>query len=401
MINFERSFSPDNAIHYFDNKEHNLEIDLIRFDGKYPVYKCYLTDNNNSHTYIGGGGGLGSASQAAALFESAQHYFSTRGLQDNLKDIHFFPIVEAPELGYLSKTEFLPGNLCNFPDQELPWLQYKSYTDEQIIYYPVTLTEVRLHHFPKFKDYMDFNWMSHDTGMAIGSDFMEASIHGINEWIERESYGFLLLKLFINKSNKKIRLLDHFTIPEHLFQLVKYIEQNFSDDLLIVDITSDINVPAFLVSFTKQPAIFQPRGMAASLSKSCALERAIYEALQARMLYNEKSKESEFHCIKSLKNTPLLLKAAECNLTDLINNDEYVSINFSQVADYSSLTDLSEQLNKLHNLLSSKGLKAFYHYYALTDHLVCLGVIIPGLDQFFMVRCGRFIMPNSRGLQLL
>ncbi len=402
MKNFERSLLPENAISHLDEKKYNLTVNLIRFDCEYPIYKCYLTDNINQHVYIGGGGGLGAESKASAIFEAAQHYFSTHATQINKRTIHFSSIAKMPPLDYLLQHEFLPKNLMNFPDQELPWLQYESYTDAQLIHYPLVLTEVRLQHLPELSAYMNFNWMSHDTGMAIGCDFLEASIHGINEWIEQDAYGLLLLKLFIKQPNEKIHLVNHTTIPENLYRIVKYIEQTFAEELLIVDMTSDINVPAFVVSFTKQKKKFQPIGMGASLSRAYALERAIFEALQSHILYNEKTKKSQLDIANALKKTPLLLSAAKCDLAALIANGEIIPIDFTHIADYAHIVDLSTQLNKLHELLSRQGFKAFYHcYYQVKNRISCLGIIIPGLDQFFLVRGGKLIMPKSRGLGVL
>jgi ribosomal protein S12 methylthiotransferase accessory factor len=402
MRNFERKLTSLESLQKFDESQYQLSLKVSQFDKKYPIYKCYLTDNVNHQIFIGGGGGFNEQGKACAIFEALQHYFSYHSLQINKDNIYHFPLSDVPEKDYLFAHEAIPKFLTKTPKRLLPWLKYDSFTDNQVLYYPLPLTAIRLTQLKEFSYCHDCSWFSHDTGGAVGNNFYESSIHGINEWIECDAYSLLLLKLFIKNPSEKIHLLDKLTLPTHILTLIKHIEQTYHDDLLIVDMTSDIGVPAFFVSFCKQNKILQPKGMGASLSRSYALERAIFEALQSHCLYNENTNQFEKNIVEFLQPTPIMQNAAKCDLLPLLNLGHYKFIDFTTLPDYSFLTDLREQLSKLHGLLELRNLKAFYHHYHhIPNHLDVLNIIIPGLEQFFLVRSGKFIMPRSRGMRIL
>jgi ribosomal protein S12 methylthiotransferase accessory factor len=401
---FERSLKPSQALSLLQelSTDFHLSPTTEIFGETVPIYKCYLKAGRHENIFIAGGKGFGQQCQVSAIYEALQHFIAYQSIQDKNHPIHYMALNEIKDKDYLLSCNFLPEVIIKTPDRKLPWLTYQSYTDTQVIHYPLPLVEVRLNLLPAFNEYSDLTWRGHDTGSAIGCSFFEASIHGINEWIERDAYALFLVKSILKKSINPINVIDKHSLPPRLNELVKNIEVDYQDDLIIVDITSDINVPSFLVSFTKQNSLMQAKGLGTSLSKSYAIERAIFEALQSRCLRNTNTEILEEKISADFESAPLLLRAAKCDLLPLIEEGAYRVVHYENIIDYSDISDLSSQLDCLNRLLHTRGLKAFYHqYYSNENGITSLGVLIPGLEEFFLVKCGRFIMPNARAANII
>lgn len=402
---FERALKPAQALSLLKglSADFNLSITTELFGETISIYKCYLKATNRDgkieNIFIAGGKGFGQQCQTSAIYEALQHFIAYQSIQNESYPIHYRTLNEIAAKDYLLSHHVLPEVITRAPDRKLPWLTYQSYTDKQTIQYPLPLTEIRLNLLPAFAEYSDLNWRSHDTGSAIGCSFVEASIHGINEWIERDAYALFLVKNILKKPSTPIRVIKKDSLPAKLKELVKNIEETYQDNLIIVDITSDIQVPSFLVSFTRQNSLMQPKGFGTSLSKAYALERALFEALQCRCLRNSNTEKLQAKISANFANAPLLLRAAKCELLPLIEENRYQVTHYESLIDYSELSNLSSQLDRLKQLLHARGLTAFYHqYYSNENGITSLSVLIPGLEEFFLVKSGTFIMPKARAV---
>jgi len=242
--------------------------------------------------------------------------------------------------------------------------------------------------------------LASDSGTASGTSFLEASIHALNELIERDAYSLFLINAFIRKQRHGIRVIDKKTIPDHLQAIVNHIEKTYQDELIIFDITSDLKVPSFFVSMTKQSQLLQPRGCGTSLNREYALERALLESLQPLHIYNEKARKNQQTILANFKETPLLLACAQADVSGLAESGE--TVHFNTLPGYDKHPSLEQQFHTITQRIKSHGFAVYMQTLAsLPTGFTCVRYLIPELERFYMVQTGKYILPAKRGMRLI
>ncbi len=119
------------------------------------------------------------------------------------------------------------------------------------------------------------------NGLASGTSYEEAVIHGAMEVMERDAHSYFLIDTFV--LNKSPRVLDFKTLPKDIKKLVRKIERQYQNSVVILELPSRFGVSAYMAFFLNADFEINPRGCGASLNAHYALERSIYELVQ---LYN-------------------------------------------------------------------------------------------------------------------
>jgi predicted Zn-ribbon and HTH transcriptional regulator len=245
-------------------------------------------------------------------------------------------------------------------------------------------------------------WEDDWTGLGTGATFEEAVLHGINEWIERDGYAMFLLRCLVKENPEKARFLVKASLPPDLLEQVETIERRFNESLLIVDISTDIRVSAFLVSFTRQTFLIQPMGLGASPFKEEAFVQALYEAVQCFDRYNADIEEHRKDQLVSLGNRPPLLRAFCCDLENISERGLYIKCKWKELVNDTAPASLFDQVEHLSNKLTQNG-------YNLTVRPLFSGnagfsiahVQIDNLETFYRIKEARFTPPTLRGLEAL
>ena len=370
-------------------KHYIRELDLSVSDDAYgahlQTYRCQLIDNHHKYIYFTRfGKGLGLQSKVSAYYEALEHYTVHRFAQEMANNQDNYIVMYPYEY-------------------KLPCVSLMSIHDDETLHYPVYLLDPRYAKRKAIHDNMDYSnhtWRANDSGIASGTNLTEASIHALNELVERDAHSLFLIEAFIKNKNQQIKLIDKKTLPFNLQTIVTQIEQQYADDLMLFYISSDIDIPVMYASMTKQPFLIQPSGCGASLNAEYALERALLEALQPLHIHNEKLTDNQQQIISQLTPFPLLLNAAIADVTTLQNVCQ--TINFTTISTHHQRLTLMDQLQTIIKKIETNGWKIYK--IPIIQHatgFTCIKYLIPGLEQFHLVQTGKRILPTPRGLELL
>lgn len=386
ICNFERQV-PVNMAYKLAEKavaDFNLRVSATAHGVGLQTFRCRLIDDQHKKIFYGFGKGRGLQSKVSAYYEAIEHYavysFSQYHADniDNYKMVHSF----SNPLPCVYLTEIESGEVLLFP----------------VFMLDPRYAKCQSHHDKN--DYSKMAWRSNDSGVASGTNITEASIHALNEIVERDAHSLFLIESFIKTKNHNIRLIRKETTPGYLKDIIDKIETQYNENLMIFDITSDIGIPAIYVSMTNQPFLIQPSGCGASLNREYALERALLETLQPLHVYNEDLFNNQKHILAQLADVPLLQKAAIADTSSL--RGKYEPIDFASLRDYNSVQSLHDQLNEIISKIKARGFKVFkLPIIEQKRGFSCVKFFVPGLEEFHMVQTGKHLLPNQRGMKLL
>ena len=356
----------------------NVRTQLVAFGTQLQTFRCQIIDDQYKTRFYGFGKGIGMQSKASAYFEALEHYA-----------LHRFAQKQAENQQHYVK---LPAFEAAIPCVKL----YDMHAQEALIY-PIFMLDPRYAKNPAKQDTVNYSTKAsyaNDSGVASGTNFIEASIHALNELIERDAHSLFLLNAFVKP--KPVRLIDKTSLPIHLATIVNLIETEFNDDLMLFDITSDIGVPVMYVSMTQQPWLIQPSGCGASLRAEYALERALLEVLQPVHIQNSSLHANQQKIIDALTPYPLLLKAAIADT----NTVDYETAPFQ--TSYQEPLTLEAQLQSITQKIETIGAQIYrLPIIESVRGFNCVKFFIPALEQFHLVQTGKRILPNARGRKVL
>lgn len=395
---FERKNSSETAYQIINEviKSHDLKLRVVSKGNTLKTYQAFLDSPVHKKTFIGCGKGIGIQSEVSALFEAFEHFASYFALQAPTKPTKL-KVHENQALEQLIKDRLLPQNfveLVGGQDVTMPWVKLEAlHQEKHSVHYPLCLLNPYYRQI-SYDDssFQNISYLSSTSGHASGSCFDEAIIHSLNEAIERDANSLFLYQGFIKK--EPIKLIDKSTIPDYLRQHVKTIEDEFNDELIIVDITSNIKVPTFCVCFTKHNAPIHPKGFGSSLSKSYALERALLESLQPVHLRNDNLNRVEQNTINRLKKMPLLQEAAIGNVKRIIDEGRFELTDFTKCIDFSDVVSLTSQKEKILSLLRSEGCYAYINELYTANNYSLVNSILSNVSPLYLLQTGKIIMPQ-------
>lgn len=352
-----------------------VKTEMTVYGSELKTYHCKLIDEKNGKLFYGCGKGLGVQSKVSACYEAIEHYVTHHFYRNGDYQIH----------------------------NGMPSISLFEVSHDKVYTMPIFMIDPRYAKYPLPNDHIDYKscaWRASDSGVASGTDFTEASIHALNEIIERDAHSLFLIEAFIKQKNKSIRIIDRQTIPLHLLDIVNQIECELDEELIIIDITSDIGVPVVAVSMTKQPYPIQPVGFGASLNREYALERALLESLQPVHISNHRLWQNQYAIIDNFSQHPLLQAAAIADVRPLCSEGE--SIDFSSLPAYNLALTLEEQLACIMSQIHHAGFDIYHKVLAQYETgFTCVKYHVPGLEQFYLVQAGKNILPNDRGMKYL
>jgi ribosomal protein S12 methylthiotransferase accessory factor len=408
----QREYTLDHALAFASENLKKLNMDFtlqqIGMSGELSTYLCLLNNHKMQLTFRGAGSGSTQEAKVKAIYEAMEDSLLYQSLSHcDDERVRMFSTLSSPSTLLLQENELLPAILKqeDYLKNSYPWLKLKKlYAQDDVIYYPLSLLFSHASHFEDYNKYVNqanISQIANSTGIAMGATEAEALIHGINDWIERDAYGLFLLKT-IMKRNESARCIIKQTLPDHLIKDIQVIESTHDDELMIIDITSDLGIPAFFVSFTKQKVPVQPSGLGASLCKIDALQQALFEALQARDRYNDNTVSARHKTIKHYQAYPALLRAFQCDLIQLRDAGYIIDTNWNDVITHPMDKDLNKQINFIAHQIKSLGVNVYYNtLFQDPNGLTLIYVLLIGVETFGMMREGIFTPIKTRGLEKL
>lgn len=369
--------------------------------------KCTLHDEKGRFLDYGYGKGNEDESLTGAIFEAVEHWFSNFGnsQKDNIKHLD--------SLTYATNSDFsknLPISIIR--ESASAVMAFRTYnqigSSEQVLY-PVALSTPRYideiyldphRYMPDNFDYSGLERYCSNSGVAIGSNALEAIIHGLLEAIERDSLSRFLVKIFLRRERVALRRLNLESLPDSLQELHLKVTEETGLDVLIFEMENDFGIPAFCSTLSNSQFLIEETGFGCSLSREHALYRSLHELVQcyhARALFHPSEfslKESKI--LKKFSRHPFHLRCAEFKLSKSCDELGYSEIDFSNVPTSNIPINLEDYQNLILSKIESAGRRA---YSTIVNKLYGGQIIahsfIESQDHFFCVTEGNFVFPNS------
>lgn len=414
--NLERSFPVAQVIDLIqaEFQQYNLYHQIYSSGQAIKTTQVLLFDSSDGLLQHACGKGIGRQSEASAFCEAMEHFW------DSAEYFHAFPDFQsrgaiewfAPnELPYLeSLIGDMPIDLLlkHMPDEVLPCLRYKAFSNEKTLYYPLFLSVPDYDKQPLAGDTFEyglFTKYSSNNGTAVGMSIVEAAIHALSEVIERDCFSTMLLSRYFASQNLPLpRVIDKNTLPGSLKRIVSTVEHEMSDDLILLDITNDFQVPTFYATCTRQRGCFvQPNGFGSSISREYAVERAVLEVLQhyhtAEFLGGDDDDFVPAYTFFSEHGLYPYARAAKYDHTDLLDMSP---TSFETVVVHETPSNLDDYLALLVSLVENNGYEPFYHVnHQAKSGITSVKALVPKAERFFICTGGHLVVPGVRGQQFL
>lgn len=362
------------------------------------LWRCVLHNGNGEPVPSGAGSGKGYRlpAQVGAIFEALEHHFGRE--QHKTPDIVLRPAREAAtEL----TGDVVGARLAEGPDEPIACLPFRNLPDDAATLLPVFLTspdyvsdafEPERRELGDTYDYAGVLRYSLNSGCAAGSTREEATVHAINEIVERDAFSLMLINTFLAASSAPLTVVDPATLPDNLAELHGIAQQRSGGSVQLIDMTTSLGIPAVLAYLPPQPG--EParvRGAGASLSREHAIRRALTELLQLMAGSTQRGDEDEerdwtaeyppFHDCYLMNLGPKLLEA------------EVVAY-----APTAAPGSPGGHLERLVRILTSHGFTPLVRELHTSAELTVVSTVVPGLERFMVITDGQLVVPGPRGL---
>ncbi|MFJ5223202.1 YcaO-like family protein [Streptomyces sp. NPDC088400] len=373
-----------------------------------PTYEVQLKDAEGNLCSRSSGKGLGHRSMASALFESAEHYHLDWRRDPGARDAAFLSGREIAGQPTARRSALLQrlGDIA--PDAPILARAYRPVAaafgepvDEAASHHqPVFLRDGGYRNWPHPADDGSFRTLWHYTssaGYAAGATLFEALVHAVNELIERDAWSYQLARSYFGMTDGDtgLRVIDQDSLPADLKELADCVETARGAPVLIVSITCDTGVPAYVVCDAASHEEVRLIGSGASPVQTYALQRALLEYLQVRTMFEhgpvDQDREAN-QIVTALSRYPRHLAAARFDVHRLSHErhpfraDEGLPV-----------TATPEQLLR-HLVDQLRGVGVDVHYRVLTrpGAITVVDVVAPGLEMLDKARAGYPVLPTGR-----
>ncbi|NLU69586.1 YcaO-like family protein [Streptomyces sp. HNM0574] len=283
-------------------------------------------------------------------------------------------------------------------------------------------------------DYSAVSRYTSNSGWAAGTTPAEAAVHALNETIERDAVSLLLAGQFLADDPAPLRVVDPASLPPGLAALHADAESRIGRRVHLLDMTTDLGVPAFW-AYATPPTPGRPprtRGCGASLSPRYAAERALTELVQSHSLSLDEAPAPEPDCVRTTPYPALhrcyladfasrlpsatLLDFAEAGVPGPVFTDPA----FAEAAPSAAVPaddpvlpapalrapgtgrrpvprTPEAHLCTLLRRLAARGFRAWAWERYVSEHLAVVHVVVPGLERFLLVLDGHVVLPGARG----
>lgn len=377
--------------------ELGIDAELFDLGGDPGAWKCVLYERGR---WLANGCGKGTreAARAGAVFESLEHYLS--GIRSVHPDTVEFRSAHEIANGEL-RGDGAAAALADGLDQSLACRRYRALTDGATIALPVYLACIdyptdeftaRRHELGDTYDYSTVLRYSVNSGCASGATVTEATVHALNEVIERDAWSMLLIRVFLARQFL-FATIDRTSLPEDLATLVTCAEQRVGKQVELIDMTTDLGVPSIMAYAAPEPgAAAVYFGCGTSLSRHHATTRALTELIQVKAV---ETILGEPQCDRDqLRPYPPFYEASKMDLSDAVGRAKRVAY-----ADTKAPTTPARHLDRLVNALTARGYRPYVReLYVAANHAAVVSVVIPGLERFMIVHLGNLVIPGLRGM---
>ncbi|MFD9044386.1 YcaO-like family protein [Streptomyces bottropensis] len=376
-----------------------------------PTYEVRLSEASGALCSRSSGKGLGHRSMASALFESAEHYHLDWRRDPRASEAEFRPGREIAEQATARRSALL-GRLGQImPDAPVLTRTYRPVEEaltgragdgeaDRPHRHPVFLRDGGYRNWPHPDDDRSFQPLWHYTssaGYAAGATRHEALVHAVNELIERDAWSYQLARSYFGLPGEgpELRVVEHGTLPAELRELTRTVEEVRGAPVLIVDITCDTGVPAYVVCDARSREDVRLIGSGASPVRTYAVQRALLEYLQVRTMFENGPVDADTEAGQigtALARYPRHLAAARFDIHRL----PHESTAFEADDGLPAATGPERLLRHLVDRLRESGVEAHHRVLTPPGPVTVVDVVAPGLEMFDKARAGYPVLPTGR-----
>lgn len=372
--------------------------------------KCGLYDRHGKLLDSGYGKGEKEASIAGALFEAAEHWFCQfqNSSKENIQYLESSQMVERKRF-----VEYLPAALLlDTPSAIMAFRLYGRVGRMEKRIYPVAFSNPKYVdelytnkslYLPDSFDYSNIGSYCSNSGVAIGSNETEATIHGILEAIERDTLSKFLVSAFLTRKKSALRVVDRNSLSDELRILMESVESEVDHSILLLELENEHGIPVFCSALSKSSFEIEITGYGCSLSNEHAVRRSLYELVQCyhvtAQFHPKEFKKKMQSTLSNLKHQNFHIRCAKLKFSEWCEEIGYEKINFSDTAFIHAPKDIFEYLSVLTQLVEKSGRRV---YSTIVNRLIGGQVVthsfIEGQDHFYCVTNGALVLPNIRVL---
>ena len=370
----------------------------------FPVYRCCLRDAAGTPLAYASGRGAGRQSMASALYEVWQHHqheVGQRGLAARPAGVRVFPIAEVIAQPALRHEAMLHRFAGEHPNARVACLELASVRDPaRKTWHPAFPRCPSLRRYPvPGDDPTDDSYARYafDNGTACGVTEPDAVLHGLLEVVERDAVSLALLDWYA-ADPARARAVPPHSLPDDLRALTARTTGYMGAPPLLLDVTSDLGVPAFAALPSRTTRHVGLLGSGASLDARYAAERALTGLVQCWFTAELDVDATRRSRLAALEAWPVLHRCAVLDPTGLDAAAEPVEPDWSATSHGS----VRNQIARLVDLLAAHDFHAWTFRWnpADAEHPV-LTVVVPGLDSFAMVHNAVPVLPTGRAMHRL
>lgn len=371
-----------------------------------------LVDSTDEIVAWGVGKGEGEQCRASAFFESLEHLWVERGPKaafDRPESIQVARIEDLLEQPPLRREHVLTRFAREFPGARVRVAKFVEWGSGAALWYPLFLKNPYFALMPndppddhaRFEAYGRY---SSNSGTASGATEEDALLHALLEAIERDAMSLALLEWFASASPSSLRTVAVEALPDDLQLLHRKAEELLGSPPVLLDITSDLDVPAFMALPSRQGPYLGMHGSGASLNPQYAVQRALQELVQMHHCC-EASPELDIDLrrqLPSLAAWPTLTQCVELDPAVILTRPQRPSPLTAAVTTAPPAGALGAQLQTLVQRLNAQGLQFFHFRWSPPSSrvpVVC--ALVPGLEMFSLSTSGAAILPTGRGYSRL
>ncbi|MEU1755749.1 YcaO-like family protein [Micromonospora matsumotoense] len=369
-----------------------------------PTYEVRLHDADGALCSRSSGKGLGHRSLASALFESAEHYHLDWRRDAGAGWSGFMPgraVAEQPTARRSALLRRLGGIMPDssvFTRDYVPVATTLGQDGGSSHRQPVFLRDGGYQNWPHPQDDGAFRPLWHYTssaGYAAGTTLHEALVHAINEVIERDAWSCQLARSYFGLGEPGLVVVDPATLTTELRALADDVEELTGAPILIVSITCDTGVPAYVVCDGSADEVIRLIGSGASPVRAYALQRALLEYLQVRTMFQHGPVNADTEAgqiTSALARYPRHLAAARFDVRTLPRSTEPF-----RPEDGLPVEATPEQLLRhLVDRLAAVGVHAYHRVFTRPGSITVVDVVAPGLELLDKARAGYPVLPTGR-----
>lgn len=217
----------------------------------FPVHRCCLRDQAGQAVAYALGKGPGRQSEASMLYEAwqhLQHERGQRGLIAHPDRVRVHPVAEVVVQPALAREAVMHRLATDFPDAQVACLRMTSLTGSGgQMWYPAFARSPSLRWYPVPGDdmrYVSYLRYSYDNGTACAVTEPDAVLHALLEVIERDAVSLAMLDWYA-ADPPRARVVPLQLLPADLRALAESAAGYLGVPPLLLDVTSDLGVPAF------------------------------------------------------------------------------------------------------------------------------------------------------------